>query len=161
MSTYRVLGIDPGTRVVGLGIVDREGSRLSVVAWRTVAPGRMKGDVPSRLRVIHEGIAAVIAEFSPDAVAIEEAYYGKSVQSALRIGEGRGVALLAAAQAGVAIEQYPPATVKKAVTGSGNAHKSQVGHMVKVLLCIADEVQEDAADALAVAICHLNRASSR
>lgn len=161
MSVYRVLGIDPGTRVVGIGVVDREGTRLSAVAYRTVAPGRMHGDVPGRLKVIHEGIIAAIAEFSPDAVAIEEAYYGKSVQSALRIGEGRGVALLAAAQAGVAIEQYPPATVKKAVTGSGNAHKSQVGHMVKVLLSIADEVPEDAADALAVAICHLNRASSR
>ena len=158
VSSYRVLGIDPGTRVVGLGIVDREGSRLSAVAWRTVAPGRMKGDIPARLKMIHEGIAAAIEEFSPDAVAIEEAYYGKSVQSALRIGEGRGVALLAAAQGGVAVEQYPPATVKKAVTGSGNAHKSQVGHMVKILLSIAEDVQEDAADALAVVICHLNRA---
>ncbi len=157
MSAYRVLGIDPGTRIVGLGVVDREGSRLKVVAFRVVAPGRMKGDIPARLRVIYEGISAVIKEFSPDAVAIEEAYYGKSVQSALRIGEGRGVAILAAAQAGVVVEQYPPATVKKAVTGSGNAHKSQVGHMVKVLLSIADEVPEDAADALAVAICHLNR----
>jgi crossover junction endodeoxyribonuclease RuvC len=119
----------------------------------------MSGDLPSRLRVIHEGIAAAIAEFAPDAVAIEEAYYGKSVQSALRIGEGRGVALLAAAQSGVVVEQYPPATVKKAVTGSGNAHKSQVGHMVRMLLSISVEVPEDAADALAVAICHLHRAS--
>ncbi len=157
MSAYRVLGIDPGTRIVGLGVVDREGGRLKVVAFKVVAPGRMKGDIPARLRVIHEGITAAIEEFSPDAVAIEEAYYGKSVQSALRIGEGRGVAILAAAQAGIAVEQYPPATVKKAVTGSGNAHKSQVGHMIKVLLSIADEVPEDAADALAVAICHLNR----
>lgn len=158
MPRYRVLGIDPGTRVVGLGVVDREGSRLSAAAFRTVAPGRMKGDLPARLKAIYEGITAAIAEFSPDAVAIEEAYYGKSVQSALRIGEGRGVALLAAAQGGLPIEQYPPATVKKAVTGSGTAHKSQVEHMVKMLLSIAEEIPEDAADALAVAICHLNRA---
>jgi crossover junction endodeoxyribonuclease RuvC len=158
LPPYRVLGIDPGTRVVGLGVVDREGSRLRSVAYRVVAPGRMKGDLPSRLFVIHEGIAAAIAEFKPDAVAIEEAYYGKSAQSALRIGEGRGVAILAARQAGIEVHQYPPATVKKAVTGAGNAHKTQVGHMVKVLLSIADEIPEDAADALAVAICHLHRA---
>jgi crossover junction endodeoxyribonuclease RuvC len=154
----RVLGIDPGTRSVGFGVVDAEGSRLRPVTFGVVAPGRMKGDLPARLHAIHLGLREAIREHAPDAVAIEEAFYGKSVQSALRIGEGRGVALLAAAAEGVPVHQYPPATVKKAVTGSGNAHKSQVGRMVRVLLSLSGDLPEDAADALAVAICHLNRA---
>jgi len=154
-----VLGIDPGTRSVGIGVVDLVGNRLVPVAHEVVAPGRMGGDVPARLAKIHAGILSAIRRHRPDAVALEEAFYGKSVQSALRIGEGRGVALLAASTEGVEIHQYPPATVKKAVTGSGSAHKSQVGQMVKVLLSITEDVPEDAADALAVAICHLNRRS--
>ena len=153
-----MLGIDPGTRSVGIGVVEREGSRLRVVAWGTVSPGRMKGDIPARLVKIHQGLCEAIAEYDPDQVALEEAYFGKSVSSALRMGEGRGVALLAAAQAEKAIHQYPPATIKKAVTGNGNAQKAQVNHMVRVILAISQEVPEDAADALAVAICHLNRA---
>jgi crossover junction endodeoxyribonuclease RuvC len=153
----RVLGIDPGTRSVGIGVVDREGNRLKAVAYEVVAPGRMKGDLPARLKAIHLGIREAIARHEPTEIAIEEAFHGKSAQSALRIGEGRGVALLAAALEEREIHQYPPATVKMAVTGSGNAHKSQVGRMVRVILNLPDEVPEDAADALAVAICHLNR----
>ncbi len=155
----RVLGIDPGTRSVGIGVVEARGSRLVPVAFEVIAPGRMGGDVPARLRTIHEGIREAIRRHAPDAVALEEAFYGKSVQSALRIGEGRGVAILAAALEGVPVHQYPPATIKKAVAGSGAAHKSQVNRMVRVLLGIAKEVPEDAADALAAAVCHLNRAS--
>jgi crossover junction endodeoxyribonuclease RuvC len=157
-TAFRVLGIDPGTRSVGIGVVDRVGTRLVPVAHVVVAPGRMAGDVPARLKAIHEGIREAIREHRPDAVALEEAFHGKSAQSALRIGEGRGVALLAASTEGVPVHQYSPATVKKAVTGSGNAHKSQVNRMVKVILSITEDVPEDAADALAVAICHLNRA---
>jgi crossover junction endodeoxyribonuclease RuvC len=154
---YRVLGIDPGTRSVGIGVVDRVGNRLVPVHFGIVAPGRMKGDLLARLKAIHEGILHAIREHDPDTVALEEAFYGKSVQSALRIGEGRGVALLAAALGGKPVAQYPPATVKKAVTGSGNAGKEQVGRMVSVILGLPEEAPEDAADALAVAICHLNR----
>ena len=153
----RVLGIDPGTRSVGIGVVDRVGNRLVPVGFEVVAPGRMKGDLLARLHVIHDGIRKAIREHGPDVVALEEAFYGKSVQSALRIGEGRGVALLAAAMEGKPVEQYPPATVKKAVTGNGNAGKEQVGRMVGVILGLTEEVPEDAADALAVAVCCLNR----
>jgi crossover junction endodeoxyribonuclease RuvC len=156
-NRFRVLGIDPGTRCVGIGVVDRIGNRLVPVFHDVVAPGRMKGDLPARLKRIHEGIRAAIRETGPDEVALEEAFYGKSVQSALRIGEGRGVALLAAALEGKPVAQYPPATIKKAVTGNGNAGKEQVGRMVRVILGLDDSVSEDAADALAVAICHLNR----
>ena len=157
MGRLRVLGIDPGTRSVGIGVVEGVGSRLVPISWSVVAPGRMGGDIPRRLRVIHEGIREAIDAHRPDVISLEEAFYGKSVQSALRIGEGRGIAILAAALADLPVHQYPPATVKKAVAGSGNAHKSQVNRMVKLLLGIAEDVQEDAADALAVAICHLNR----
>ena len=152
----RVLGFDPGTATTGYGVVEGKGTRLRHIAHGAI---RTPPDhhFAKRLSTIFDEATALIDAYAPDAVAIEEAYYGKSVQSALRIGEGRGVAILAAAQAGIDVEQYPPATVKKAVTGSGNAHKSQVGHMIKVLLSIADEIPEDAADALAVAICHLNR----
>jgi crossover junction endodeoxyribonuclease RuvC len=153
-----VLGIDPGTRSVGIGVVDRVGNKLVPVHYEVVAPGRMKGDVPARLKAIHLGIRAAIEAHAPDEVALEEAFYGKSVQSALRIGEGRGVAILAAAMEGRPVFQYPPATIKMAVTGSGNAHKSQVGRMVSVILGLSGEIPEDAADALAVAVCHLNRA---
>lgn len=157
MSRFRVLGIDPGTRSVGVGVVDRIGNRLVPVHFDVISPGRMKGDLLARLKVIHEGIRAAIREQEPDCVALEEAFYGKSVQSALRIGEGRGVALLAAALEGKPVAQYPPATVKKAVTGNGNAGKEQVGRMVGVILGLSGPVPEDAADALAVAVCHLNR----
>ena len=157
MARYRVLGIDPGTRSVGIGVVDREGNRLKPVTYEIVAPGRMSGDIPARLRAIHLGIRDAIRRYRPDAVALEEANYGKSVQSALRIGEGRGVAILAAALEDTELHQYPPATIKKAVTGSGGAHKSQVGRMVRIVLGLEEEIPEDAADALAVAICHLNR----
>ena len=157
MSRYRVLGIDPGTRSVGIGVVDRVGNKLIPVHYEVVAPGRMKGDLLARLHVIHDGIRKAIQEQEPDMVALEEAFYGKSVQSALRIGEGRGVALLAAAMEGKPVEQYPPATVKKAVTGNGNAGKEQVGRMVGVILGLTENVPEDAADALAVAVCCMNR----
>jgi crossover junction endodeoxyribonuclease RuvC len=157
LGRIRIAGIDPGTRSVGIGVVDKEGNRLSLVAWELVAPGRMSGDLPARLRAVHIGLREALARHRPDAVALEEAFYGKSAQSSLRIGEGRGVAILAAALQGLPVHQYPPATVKKAVTGAGAAHKSQVGHMVRVILGLSEEIPEDAADALAVAICHLNR----
>ena len=153
----RVLGIDPGTRSVGIGVVDRIGSRLVYAGHRVVAPGRMGGNLPARLHAIHLGIRDAIREFKPDRISLEEAFHGKSAQSALRIGEGRGVAILAAEMEGVELHQYPPATVKKAVTGNGNAAKVQVGQMVRVILSLEEEIPEDAADALAVAICHLNR----
>jgi crossover junction endodeoxyribonuclease RuvC len=156
-ARFRVLGVDPGTRSVGIGVVDRVGNRLVPVAFQVVAPGRMKGDLPGRLKAIHAGLREAIRTHEPDVVAMEEAFFGKSVSSALRMGEGRGVALLAAAMEDREVSQYPPATIKKAVTGSGNAGKGQVNRMVKVILGIAEDIPEDAADALAVAICHINR----
>ena len=153
----RVLGIDPGTRVVGWGVIEGDGSRVRAVAWGALR-AKASLEVPERLRVLHEGVRALLAEHRPGLVAVEEAFFGKGARAALALGEGRGAALVAAALAGVPIRQYPPATVKKSVTGRGAAPKEQVGAMVRVLLGLA-EIPEpaDAADALAVAICALHR----
>jgi len=153
----RVLGIDPGTRVVGWGVVESRGSAHRAVAWGALrAPASL--DVPRRLRVLHEGLRALIAEHRPDRVAVEEAFFGKGARAALALGEGRGAAILAAALADVPVVQFPPATVKKSVTGRGAAAKGQVGAMVRVLLGLPSIPEPaDAADALAVAICALHR----
>jgi len=152
----RVLGIDPGTQVCGYGVVDLDGADLKAVDYGVVkAPS---GPLPQRLAVIHEGLKVVIARHNPDVVAVEGVFRGVNSRTALKIGEGRGVALLAAAAAGVKVAEHSPAMVKKAVVGSGRAHKSQVQQMVRVILGLKEVPSpEDAADALAVAICHCHR----
>ena len=153
----RVLGIDPGTRVLGYGIVETRGSRIMPVCCGVVR-AKMRGAYSERLRSIFSGLTELVERESPDVAAIEEAFYGKSVQAALRMGEGRGVAIAAVAARDVPVFQYTPAEVKKAVVGNGRAHKTQVQEMVRVLLGLREAPQpEDAADALAVAICHCNR----
>jgi crossover junction endodeoxyribonuclease RuvC len=153
----RVLGVDPGTRVVGWGVVDRRGNALRAAAWGVLrAPASLP--VPERLRLLHEGLRALLEEHRPDRVAVEEAFFGKGARAALALGEGRGAALLAAALAGIPVLQYPPATVKKAVTGRGGAAKEQVGAMVRAILGLREiPSPADAADALAVAVCALHR----
>jgi crossover junction endodeoxyribonuclease RuvC len=157
----RILGIDPGTQVVGYGLVEPQGNRILLIGFGVIrAP--MKAPYPERLLRIHDEIVRVIREQKPDAVAIEEAFYGKSASAALRMGEGRGVALVAVAQEARMLHQYTPAEVKKAVVGNGRAHKSQVQQMVRLILGLREAPEpEDAADALAVAICHCNRAGSK
>ena len=153
----RVIGIDPGTRVAGYGVVEARGNSIIPVTFGAI---RVKPQDPYALRLlrIFEGLKRVMDEQEPDEVAIEEAFYGKSVSAALRIGESRGVAIIAAGLADRPLFQYSPAEVKKAVVGNGRAHKSQVQEMVRMLLGLSEVPQpEDAADALAVAICHCNR----
>jgi crossover junction endodeoxyribonuclease RuvC len=154
----RVLGIDPGTRVVGWGVVERDGSALRAVAFGAIrAPA--SAELPARLRRVHEGVRALLAEHRPDLVALEEAFLGEHVRAALALGEGRGAVLVAAALAETPVVQFPPATVKKAVSGRGGAAKGQVGAMVRILLGLPEVPSPpDAADALAVAICALHRA---
>ena len=153
----RVIGVDPGTRVLGYGLVETHGSRILPVTFGVVRAGT-GASYAMRLRRIFDGISRVIREHRPDEVAIEEVFYGKSVSAALRMGEGRGVAMVAVALEDRPIFQYSPAEVKKAVVGNGRAHKSQVQEMVRMLLGLREIPQpEDAADALAVAICHCNR----
>jgi crossover junction endodeoxyribonuclease RuvC len=155
----RVLGIDPGTRCVGYGVVETQGNRLIACGFGAIRPSRA-GGYAARLQRIFEELGQVARESRPDVAALEEAFYGKSVSAALRMGEGRGVAIVAVALAGTPLVQYSPAEVKKAVVGNGRAHKSQVQEMVRMLLGLRKAPQpEDAADALAVAICHCNRAA--
>ena len=155
----RVMGIDPGTRVVGCGIVEIRGNSLVAVDHGVIRATR-GGDYSGRLREVFAGLTRVMEQHRPDQVAIEEAFYGKSVTAALRMGEGRGVAIVAVALADLPLFQYSPAEVKKSVVGSGRAHKSQIQAMVRVLLALPGIPEpEDAADALAVAICHCNRPS--
>jgi len=153
----RVFGIDPGTLVCGYGVVDFDGNCMKVVDYGVVRCSRRP--LPERLHTIHGGLASLIARYRPDVAAVEGVFHGINPRTALKIGEGRGVALLAAASAGIRIVEYSPATVKKAIVGSGRAHKSQVQQMVRVLLALQEIPQpEDAADALAIAICHCHRA---
>jgi len=152
----RVMGIDPGTRVCGYGVVDLDGADMKAVDYGAISC--RSDSLPERLRVIYEGLGAVIQRHRPAVVAVEGVFQGVNARTALKIGEGRGVVLLAAASAGVEVAEYSPAMVKKAVVGSGRAHKSQVQQMVRLALALTElPTPEDASDALAVAICHCHR----
>ena len=152
-GTIRIHGIDPGLRNMGGGIVESEGSRLAFVACGTVRSDAGE-TLPERLRQLMEGLAAVIATHAPDEAAVEETFVNRDPQSALRLGQARGVALLAPAGAGLAVAEYAANLVKKTVTGAGHAEKQQVQMMIRVLLPKATADSADAADALAVAITH-------
>jgi crossover junction endodeoxyribonuclease RuvC len=153
----RVLGIDPGTRHCGYGIIEvRSGSRLGWVAHGVISP-RATEPLENRLRIIHEGLVAVIAQHRPVSCGVEEVFFAANVKSALTLGHARGVALLAAAQAGLPVLAYPPAVVKQAVVGFGRAEKEQVSRMVTMLLGIPAIQEADASDALAIAIAHATR----
>jgi crossover junction endodeoxyribonuclease RuvC len=150
----KVVGIDPGTAACGYGIVHERGGRLSGIDhgwWQTRA-----GERPElRLKTIYDGVAALIADHAPDAVALEESFVGVDARTALSVGQARGAVLVAAAQAGVPCAEYAPARVKQAVCGYGRAEKAQVQRMVKAILGLEGLPTPDhAADALAVAICH-------
>ncbi len=151
----RVLGVDPGTRRTGIGIVDRDGTRYRCVHHAVVAP-EADASLAERLHAIHAALRDALDRYRPDAVAVEDVFYHQNARSALLLGHVRGVALLAACQVGVAVHSYPPARVKKVIATSGRAAKAQVGQMVRAILGLSEAVPVDAADALAVAICHLN-----
>jgi crossover junction endodeoxyribonuclease RuvC len=155
----RIFGIDPGSERTGYGCVDTDGRRHRLIICGALsAPAHTS--FPDRLHVMHAGLTLLIAEHRPDCIAIENIFHARNVRSALRLGHARGVALLAAAAAGVPIVEYTPAEIKRAVVGFGRAEKHQVGQMVKLLLGLeAAPTPHDAADALAVAICHLHSAN--
>jgi crossover junction endodeoxyribonuclease RuvC len=152
----KIFGIDPGSERTGYGCVETDGRRHRLVVFGSIAaPARTA--FPDRLLMIHAGLTALLAEHRPDCVAIENIFHAKNVRSALRLGHARGVALLAASAAGLPIAEYSPAEIKRAVVGFGRAEKPQVGQMVKLLLGLdAAPSPHDAADALAVAICHVH-----
>jgi crossover junction endodeoxyribonuclease RuvC len=153
----RVLGIDPGSRYCGFGVVeDAGGARLRHLAHGVLALGVEK-PIEERLWLLHEGLARELSRYLPDVVAVEDVYHARNARSALVLGQARGVALLAAAQSGAKVRSFPPSTIKQAVTGTGRAEKEQVGRMVAVLLGITMEGRLDASDALATAICGILR----
>jgi crossover junction endodeoxyribonuclease RuvC len=157
----RVFGIDPGSERTGYGCLDTDGSRHRLVACGSLSTPAATS-FPDRLLAIHAGLTTLLAEHRPDCVAIENIFHARNVRSALKLGHARGVALLAASEARVAIVEYAPTEVKRAVVGFGRAEKHQVGQMVKVLLGLdAAPSPHDVADALAVAICHIHSAKGR
>ena len=159
-SSIRIIGIDPGLRNLGWGIVDCEGTRLSFVACGSVHSDA-KLSLADRLRQLHDGLAAVIHAHQPHEAAVEETFVNRDPQSALKLGQARGVALLVPALAGLPVAEYAANLVKKTVVGAGHAEKAQVAMMVKVLLPKSDAKSADAADALALAICHSQHRGAR
>ncbi len=153
----RVLGIDPGTIITGYGVVEDNNGDLSLIDYGTITSGR-KDSFPDRLKKIYDGLNEVIKKHKPGQVAVEKVFYGKSVKAAIKIGEGRGIAILCAASAGIPVSEYAPTVVKKSVVGSGSAQKVQVQEMVRVILNLSKCPEHfDASDALAIAICHCHR----
>lgn len=158
--SIRVLGIDPGLRHTGWGVIDVSGNRLTHVADGAVH-STDTDDLARRLLTLYDGIAAVIATWTPDEAAVEETFVNKNPVSTLKLGQARGIALLAPARAGLPVSEYPPNLVKKSVVGTGHADKTQVQTMVRMLLPGLKITSADAADALAVAICHAHHSATR
>jgi crossover junction endodeoxyribonuclease RuvC len=155
----KIFGIDPGSNRTGYGCVEMKGSRHHLVICGTLSAPR-GATFPDKLKHIHAGLSALLARHRPDCVAIESLFHARNVRSALMLGHARGVALLAAAEAGLPVFEYAPAEVKRAVVGYGRAEKAQVQQMIKLLLGLAAPPEpHDAADALAVAICHVHSAT--
>src|SRR5687767_1062838 len=159
-ETTLILGVDPGSRATGYGLVRLDGSRVLYERSGTLTP-RATLPFPDRLLAVHDALAQILAEADPDEVAVESAFVRKSALAALQIGHVRGVILLAARQHGAAIHEYTAPEVKLAVVRHGAAGKGQVGFMVRRLLPEAGDLREDEADALAVALCHAHRAPMR
>lgn len=161
MSTVRVIGVDPGSVTTGYGVIDSDGRRYELVEYAGIA-GPKHLTFPERLLQISRTLEEVIARLSPHACAVEDTFYAVNVKSALKLGQARGAVLVAAARAGVEIFEYSALEIKSALVGYGRAEKHQVQEMVRVLLGMKDVPQPlDASDALAVAICHINTASTR
>lgn len=152
-TATRIIGIDPGLRHTGWGVIEIEGSRLSYIACGAVEPSPT-ADLADRLAAIHEGLRIVIADHAPHEAAVEETFVNKDARATLKLGAARGIAMLVPAQAGLKVAEYAPNQVKKSVVGSGHAEKAQIRLMVKVLLPKAEFRTDDMADALAIAICH-------
>ncbi len=153
MLNVRIIGIDPGLRNTGWGVIEAEGTRLSYVADGSV---HSDTDAPlaSRLLQIHTQLAEILLCYAPDEAAIEETFVNRDARATLKLGQARGAAMLAPALAGISVAEYAPNVVKKSVVGAGHAEKDQVKHMVKVLLPRAELNTADSIDALAIAICH-------
>ena len=148
----KILGIDPGSRFTGYGIIQVSGDRVIILHQGVIKTGA--GEFPERLGIIFRGIRELVEEFAPDEAAVESVFVSKNASSALKLGQARGAAICAAISMGIPVAEYSPRSVKQALVGRGGADKVQVQHMVRVLLKLEEMLAEDAADALAVALCH-------
>ena len=151
-----ILGIDPGTAITGYGLVEKQGNHLKRIAFGAILT---TPETPTALRLhqIYCQLKTIIEQYRPDMMAVEQLFFNKNVRTALTVGQARGVVLLAGAEAGLDIMEYTPLQVKMAVVGYGRAEKKQVQEMVRMLLCLNEIPKpDDAADALAIAICHAN-----
>ncbi len=158
-NPIRILGIDPGLRATGWGVVAIAGNALTFLAAGTVrAP--IDGELAARLRVLHAGLTDVLQLWQPDEAAVEQTFVNRDGAATLKLGQARGVCMLAPAQAGIPVAEYAPNAVKKAIVGAGHAEKVQIRAMVRVLLPRATFDSDDAADALAIAICHAHHRQS-
>ena len=156
----RILGIDPGLRKTGWGVIDVDGARVSYVACGSVEPD-VSLELAALLALLHEGLCAVVRDHQPDEAAVEETFVNTDARATLKLGQARGVLMLAPAMLKLPVAEYAPNTVKKAVVGAGHAEKEQVKHMVKLLLPKARMRTADSTDALAVAICHAHYRGSQ
>ena len=150
----RILGIDPGSRITGFGIIERDGHRVDYVESGCIRTG--DGAFAERLKVIFDSVRDVVAVYRPAEVAVERVFMHKNPDSALKLGQARGAALCAVMAEGLKVSEYTPAQIKQATVGKGNAAKGQIQHMVQAMLKLPGIPKEDAADALAVALCHLH-----
>jgi crossover junction endodeoxyribonuclease RuvC len=158
-EAIRIIGIDPGLRNTGWGIVTAQGTRLSYVADGTIKSDA-SASLAERLMQLHEQLVQVVKGFEPDEAAIEETFVNKDARATLKLGQARGIAMLVPAQAGLSVAEYAPNLVKKTVVGAGHADKVQIQAMVKILLPKCTPNSADSADALAIAICHAQHRGS-
>ena len=157
----RVMGIDPGSLCTGYGIAEETGGRLTSVHFGSIS-SKSKTPFAHRLKTIYDGLVTAMEEFQPDAVAVEEVFFAKDPKAAIKLGQTRGVTLLAAANADITLAEYSPREVKQSVVGYGNADKHQVRDMVTAILKLQQKPEPlDASDALAIAICHLHSYKAR
>jgi crossover junction endodeoxyribonuclease RuvC len=157
-NRIRILGIDPGTQITGVGVIEINEKGLPEPCYFGSIRTRIRDPLALRLKNIYNGLIEVIEKFKPHFIALEDIFYSENIKTAIVMGHARGVSLLAAINVGIEPSEYSPREVKLAVVGRGNASKGQVGYMVKSILQIQEEIHPaDAADALAVALCHYNR----
>jgi crossover junction endodeoxyribonuclease RuvC len=159
-KSIRIIGIDPGLRRTGWGVIESDGVRLGYVASGQIASDR-EDDLAYRLREIFEGLSSVIASFSPQEAAVEETFVNENARATLKLGQARGMALLAPAMKGLRVAEYPPNLIKKSITGNGHGEKRQIQAMIGFLLPKAKFDSADEADALAIAICHAHHRAAR
>ena len=158
-NAIRIIGIDPGLRRTGWGIVETVGTSLRFIASGTVKPDE-KANLAERLRQLHDGLVDVVRAHAPDEAAVEQTFVNKDANATLKLGQARGIAMLIPARAGLPVSEYAPNLVKKTIVGSGHGEKAQIRMMIGVLLPKADPATDDAADALAIAVTHAHHRTS-